>query len=208
MIHHFLLFCNCFQNLFIFFCLCRSNSYPHLLVSASADHTAKLWSPFTSTDVHLPLHTYMHPQSVTTVRWSCDGDYLVSGSFDGKVRVWDVRTGQIIHSFDQQQFVTALQTHPTDRNFFVAGGSKSAVSAWDMRTSQSVFAIESKFQLRSQLTCFFFTFISDEAASSKDCTAKPNLLIFFHQAIRSSLLRRFFAAIHPIKPLLFGTLHP
>ena len=38
---------------------------------------------------------YHHTDKVMSVAWSPDEKYIASGSFDGTVKVWDVRNGKI-----------------------------------------------------------------------------------------------------------------
>jgi len=43
----------------------------------------------------------MHDTSVLCVAWSRDSEFLASGSQDGKIKVWQVRTGKCLRRFEQ-----------------------------------------------------------------------------------------------------------
>jgi eukaryotic-like serine/threonine-protein kinase len=57
------------------------------------DNAAKVWDAGSGGDV---LTLEGHTGAVSSVDFSADGQWVVSGSFDGTARVWDVRTGQVI----------------------------------------------------------------------------------------------------------------
>jgi WD40 repeat protein len=55
-------------------------------------------------------HTYLktledHNSSVRSVAWSGDGLTLASGSYDETVKLWNVRTGDCIATFDHKLYV-------------------------------------------------------------------------------------------------------
>jgi WD40 repeat protein len=56
------------------------------IASASADNTVRVWDAVTGTQL---LMLRGHTNNVWSVSWSPDGRYLVSGSSDTSVRVWD-----------------------------------------------------------------------------------------------------------------------
>lgn len=62
-------------------------------------------------------------------RW--DGRHLVSACQDKQVRVWDVKTGELLRSYDWKVgAVTALAFAP-DGLTVAAGGEKGQVVVWD-----------------------------------------------------------------------------
>ena len=54
------------------------------------DHTVKLWNATTGECIR----TFnMHTEPVYSVAFSPDGKHVASGSFDKRVRVWEIATG-------------------------------------------------------------------------------------------------------------------
>jgi len=74
-----------------------------------------------------------HTDSVSAISFSSDGKYLVSGSLDRTIRIWDV--GSINDTFQhvQESDVTALAISP-DNSFIVSGRRDGSVHVHDVRT--------------------------------------------------------------------------
>src|SRR5438445_7484112 len=49
------------------------------------------------------IHPLSHPTAVQSAVFSPDGQWIVSGSHDGKVRVWDATTGQMRFAFQAHE---------------------------------------------------------------------------------------------------------
>src|SRR6266404_7600457 len=63
------------------------------IVTASADHTARIWDARTGRQLTSPLQ---HDDDVLMAEFSPDGGFVVTGSEDHTARVWDVQTGRPI----------------------------------------------------------------------------------------------------------------
>ncbi|MGY1583750.1 WD40 repeat domain-containing protein [Streptomyces sp. MN13] len=65
-----------------------------------------------------------------------DTDLLASGSADGRVCVWDLRSGNCLKEFPHHRFsVRCLATHRGPHGLYLAsGGSDGSVRIWDVRT--------------------------------------------------------------------------
>ena len=57
-----------------------------------------MWYP--TTDKHLILRMTGHVQPVTHLAFSPDGRFLASASFDKKIKLWDGRTGEFLHTLN------------------------------------------------------------------------------------------------------------
>ena len=60
-----------------------------LVLTASGDHTARIWRTGTGERVE----TLRHRGPVTDASFSADGSRIVTASADGTLRVWSVRNG-------------------------------------------------------------------------------------------------------------------
>ena len=66
-------------------------------VTCSSDLTIKLWDPANEYNNTKTLHGHDH--SVSTVRFTPDGERLVSASRDKTIRVWEVASGYCVKTF-------------------------------------------------------------------------------------------------------------
>ncbi|EDO16111.1 hypothetical protein Kpol_1001p23 [Vanderwaltozyma polyspora DSM 70294] len=64
----------------------------NILASSSLDYTVKIWNVETGKDEI----TLKHPDMVTSMSFSYDGNHLATVSRDKKLRVWDVRKGTVV----------------------------------------------------------------------------------------------------------------
>ncbi len=88
------------------------------IVSASADHTLKVWDAGTGAE---RLTLAGHTSYVTGCAVSPDGAFLVSASYDATLKVWDARTGACLLTFPVEGMLEACAFHPDGRHL-VAGG--------------------------------------------------------------------------------------
>ncbi|KAF8715547.1 hypothetical protein HU200_027206 [Digitaria exilis] len=91
-----------------------SNS-DHLLTS-SKDKTVRLWKP----GCDGCLGVFKHKDYVTCVQFNpIDERYFISGSLDGKVRIWDVLDRRVADWADTRNIITALSYQPDGKGFIV-----------------------------------------------------------------------------------------
>lgn len=83
-----------------------------VLVTASLDHTVKIWDVSTGK----PTHTLRgHSRGVTSVCIAGSGKNLVSAGIDQNLRVWNVDTAELVRSLSNHtKRVTALAPRPGD----------------------------------------------------------------------------------------------
>jgi WD40 repeat protein len=76
--------------------------------------------------------------SVLSVAVTPDGKYVVSGSADNTVRLWDLPTGKEVRRFmGHRSEVNSVAVTP-DRKYVVSGSSDKTVRVWDLATGQEV----------------------------------------------------------------------
>ena len=74
----------------------RYNPDDRLLVSASADGTARIWDVAARRELHVLRG---HVGDVRDARFSPDGSQVLTGGQDGTARLWSVRTGRVLTEF-------------------------------------------------------------------------------------------------------------
>jgi WD40 repeat protein len=95
------------------------------VVSASLDHSAKVWDAETGHEI---VTFTGHPEKVTSATFSPDGKHVASSGADGMTRLWDVSTAAELAVFEGQS-VPAF-----DRNGMrlVWAGSDFTVNIWKL----------------------------------------------------------------------------
>ena len=94
-----------------------------------------IWIYDTNTYAEVALFTG-HTEPVNSVAYSPDGKTLVSGSEDYTVRLWDVRTGQLLHTLEEHAGdVTSVAFSPNGKTL-VSGSRDTTTRLWDTDTGQ------------------------------------------------------------------------
>lgn len=102
------------------------------LVSASADHTARVWDLKTQRLLYPPLTG--HTGSITAVRFNAAAheDEIITGDTDGNVMIWRFSTGEAIKTFTRAHKGTVLSLH-FDHRYLVTGGKDKKIKLWNRR---------------------------------------------------------------------------
>ncbi|KAG0525747.1 hypothetical protein BDA96_06G083300 [Sorghum bicolor] len=86
------------------------------LLTSSKDKTVRLWKP----GCDGCLAVFKHKDYVTCVQFNpIDEKYFISGSLDGKVRIWDVLDKRVTDWADTRNIITALSYQPDGKGFIV-----------------------------------------------------------------------------------------
>ncbi|KAK5169031.1 WD domain protein [Saxophila tyrrhenica] len=106
----------------------------HLIASASADSTIKLWDARTGALQHT---LEGHLAGINTITWSPDSRVLASGSDDKLIRFWEVESGKCLETVlvGHHNYVYSLAFAPKG-NMLVSGSYDEAVFLWDIRTAR------------------------------------------------------------------------
>lgn len=73
-----------------------------------------------------------HSGSVTSLGFQRDGRYLYSGSEDGTVKLWDLRSPTYSRSFDARSPVNSVALFSNSRGEIISGDQSGHVRAWDL----------------------------------------------------------------------------
>ncbi len=72
-----------------------------------------------------------HSGSVNAVEWSPDGKFILSGSSDGGIKLWDAQSGRLIRTFSEGVGVLYVHFLPGGKSFFSVN-EKGGVGIWDV----------------------------------------------------------------------------
>ncbi len=73
-------------------------------------------------------HLHDHGDGITCALFSPAGRYLASGGLDGKVCIWDVDDGQLLHRHTGNSAVTAIAWIPSTENELLFGTKGGNIS--------------------------------------------------------------------------------
>ncbi len=79
-----------------------------------------------------------HTNAVNSVAISADGKYIVSGSWDNTVRLWDLATGKEIRRFEGHTSIVNSVAISADGKYIVSGSGDNTVRLWDMATGKEI----------------------------------------------------------------------
>ena len=80
-----------------------------------------------------------HSESVNAVVFSTDGKYLLSGSRDKTVKVWDASTGELLKTLNYDESVKTLAQNPKNFEFAVGGAVlHKKIKIWDASTGNVI----------------------------------------------------------------------
>ncbi|GJY04886.1 U4/U6 small nuclear ribonucleoprotein PRP4-like protein [Tanacetum coccineum] len=110
----------------------------HIIATASADRTAKLWNTHGTW-----LSTYKgHLDCLARVAFHPSGKYLGTASLDKTWRLWDTETGEeLLCQVGHSRGVYGLAFHP-DGSLAASCGLDALARVWDLRTGESLLALE------------------------------------------------------------------
>jgi serine/threonine protein kinase len=86
-----------------------------------------------------------HTDAIKSVAWSPDGKYIASGGYDTTVNIWDVLSGNLIHTFKQNNYVKSVAWSPDSKYIATATGDSTSggsgehlVYVWNVTTKKQV----------------------------------------------------------------------
>lgn len=89
-----------------------------------------------------------HDKEIRSLTISEDGQKIISGSLDKKIKIWDIDTGEELLIISAPGYVLGLDVDADGRRI-ASGGSDKATSLWDMNTGNLLKSIKHKDWVRS-----------------------------------------------------------
>ncbi len=106
------------------------------IVTASADHTARLWDARTGQQIDPALE---HHGDVRMAEFNLDGTRVVTASDDQTARVWDAATGQGVGKPMQgSEHEVRFARFSPDGRFIATGAEEGTARVWDAATGEPV----------------------------------------------------------------------
>ncbi|EMD36386.1 hypothetical protein CERSUDRAFT_115389 [Gelatoporia subvermispora B] len=123
-------------------------SYNGSCIAASHPRAVLLWKSFTPGTP--PIMLEGHTETVYCVTFTPNGSRLVSGSFDNTVRVWDVKTCDVICVLqDHTADIMSIAVSPSE-SYIVSGDESGVIRLWDTAIADA--HIEMEFELPSGIS--------------------------------------------------------
>ena len=105
------------------------------VVTASGDHTARIWDAMTGKPVTEPL---WHDYFVQSATFSPDGKYVVTASCDNTARIWDAQTGKPVTEPLRHGSSVQSAAFSPDSKYVVTASYDDTARVWDAMTGKPV----------------------------------------------------------------------
>jgi len=114
------------------------------VVSASWDHSIKVWTPLDSTRLNVAHNLAEHTGYINAISLSPDGSLCASGGKDGIVMLWDINEGTNLTSHNGGDVINALAFSPI--HYWICIAMPTKIIVWDLVAKQVLEEIELKEQ--------------------------------------------------------------
>jgi WD40 repeat protein/serine/threonine protein kinase len=111
------------------------NSNGKWVVTASADHTARVWEAATGKAVGEPLR---HGGQVNSAVFSPDGKWVVTASDDGTARLWDAASGKAVNEPLRHDGRVNSAAFSPDGKWIVTASDDGTARLWDAMSGKHV----------------------------------------------------------------------
>ena len=101
-----------------------------LLASASRDMTARIWQVEQVEQGEQRLMLRAHFNGADSVSFSPDGHLLATGGRDHLVKIWDVRTAQLVKSIEAHERPVLSVAFSPDGRWLASGSGDNVVRLW------------------------------------------------------------------------------
>src|SRR6266702_463272 len=119
--------------------LLSSAGHSFLIASASADSMVQVWR-VPSKDIpvgKILLTSQSSSNTILTMAWSPDGEYIASGGANQMVEVWEVATGGTICTYHSHKFTVSAVAWSPDGTRIASASFDRTVHIWDATTGEN-----------------------------------------------------------------------
>ncbi len=89
-----------------------------------------------------PVKIFQNDEGVNSVAFSPDGQYVLSGSDDNTIKLWDVNTGEVIRSFEGHTDDVESAVFSPDGQYVLSGSDDNTIKLWDVNTGELIHFFE------------------------------------------------------------------
>jgi WD40 repeat protein len=79
-----------------------------------------------------------HTSSISSVSYSPDGKYALSGSRDETLKLWDINTGKEIRTFSGHSWMVTSVSFSPDGKYALSGSGDKTLKLWDINTGKEI----------------------------------------------------------------------
>jgi len=115
-------------------CSAHVNNNGSMVVTGSADYTAKVWDAVNGKE----LHSFTHTRIVKSTHFSEDGKRILTGGQDKTLRIYDLTKPEEALSLEGHTQPVKIALWSKDDNTIISGGQDSVLRVWDVRTLKEV----------------------------------------------------------------------
>ncbi|QGR53609.1 wd-repeat family protein [Moumouvirus maliensis] len=106
---------------------------PNNNIFASCGKDIILWDRKYGNQINVLLG---HSESVICIKFSSNGKYLVSGSYDKTIKLWDVESGHLLKTFvGHQEEITRVYFSPNNKDI-ISVGLDNTIKIWNIKTGK------------------------------------------------------------------------
>lgn len=130
-------------------CCVAIHPFDHFIVATGGcDDRAYIWrfskSENPTTDEQWCFPLLGHSDTVTSISFNFNGKLLLTGSYDGTIRIWDVQTKQQIQILEGPEDIEWASWHPKG-NAVIAGSKDGTVWLWLTHNGQCIQVFAGRF---------------------------------------------------------------